>query len=127
MQPIIIKYNGGKFNIEIKQFNQQINVCKNQKVDGNSCIVNNTCWYKGMIQTIKPGDCNYYLMSENDFINMEESQTTTEYTNQTLVIQIINISIDRNQTNQIEQLKSENTNILQNPTKIKNNIYVELL
>jgi hypothetical protein len=105
MQPIIIKYNGGKINIEIKQFNQQINVSKNQKVNGKSCIVNNTCWYKGMIQTIKPGDCNYYLMSENDCINIEESQTTTEYTNQTLILQIITVSIDRKTKHKIENHK----------------------
>jgi hypothetical protein len=105
MQPIIIKYNGGNLNIEIKQFNQQINLSKNQKVNGNSCIVNNTCWCKGMIQTIKPGDCNYYLMSENDFINIEESQTTTEYTNQTLILQIITVSIDRKTKHKIENHK----------------------
>jgi hypothetical protein len=125
MQPIIIKYNGGKLNIEIKQFNQQINVCKNQKVNGNSCIVNNTCWYKGMIQTIKPGDCNYYLMSENDFINIETPQISTEDTRDKLIIQIINASINIKRKQKIETNKSENTNILQNLTKSKNNIYVE--
>jgi hypothetical protein len=125
MQPIIIKYNGGKLNIEIKQFNQQINLCKNQKVNGNSCIVNNTCWYKGMIQTIKPGDCNYYLMSENDFINIETPQISTEDTRDKLIIQIINASINIKRKQKIETNKSENTNILQNLTKIKNNIYVE--
>ena len=30
MQPILIKYNGGKLNIEVKEFNQQINSSKNQ-------------------------------------------------------------------------------------------------
>jgi hypothetical protein len=122
MQPILIKYNGGKLNIEIKQFNQQINLCKNQKVNGNSCIVNNTCWYKGMIQTIKPGDCNYYLMSENDFINIETPQISTEDTRDKLIIQIINASINIKRKQKIETNKSENTNVLQNLTKIKNNI-----
>jgi hypothetical protein len=71
MQPIIIQYNGGKLNIEIKQFKQHITLFRSPKVHGQSCIVKNTCWHKDMTQPIKPGDCKYYLMSNTNFINMK--------------------------------------------------------
>jgi hypothetical protein len=125
MQPIIIKYNGGKLNIEIKQFNQTINLSRSPKVYGQSCIIKSTRWHNDMTQTIKPGDCNYYLMSETDFINIETPQISTTDTHNKLIIQIINAGINIKQKINIEKLKSENINILQSPAKIKNNIYVE--
>jgi hypothetical protein len=132
MQPIIITYNGGKINIEIQQFNQRVNLSRSPKVHGQSCIVKNTCWHNDMIQTIKPGDCNYYLMSKTNFINIENPQISTEDTNNHLIIQIINASGNIKQQTVNEQIKSaklltaqtqklrrqvltsENTNILQN-------------
>ena len=70
MQPIRIKYNGGKINTEVQEFNQQINLSRNPKVHGNSCIVNNTCWHEDMEQTIKRREYKYYLMSNNDLFNI---------------------------------------------------------
>jgi hypothetical protein len=125
MQPIIIHYNGGKLNIEIKQFNQTINLSRHPKIHGQSCIVKNTCWHKDMTQTIKPGDCKYYLMSNNDFINIENPQISTEDTTDKLIIQVINASMNIKQKQHIEKILSEKTNILQNPTKIKSIIAVE--
>ena len=92
MQPIIIKYKSGQISIEVKEFNQEINLSKNQKLYGNSCIVNNTCWHEDMNQTIKPRGSNYYLMSKNEFVNIEEPTLTTEYKNNNLIIQIVNVS-----------------------------------
>jgi hypothetical protein len=144
MHPIVIKYNGGKINIEIKQFKQHITLSRSPKVHGKSCIVENTCWNNDMIQTIKPGNCNYYLMSKNKFINIENPQISTEDTTNTLIIQIINASVTIKQQTLNVQLqptkstitqqqkleqqlfKSENTNILQNHIKLKDNITVEI-
>jgi hypothetical protein len=142
MQQIVIKYNGGKINIEIKQFKQHITLSRSPKVHGQSCIVENTCWHNDMIQTIKPGTCNYYLMSNNKFINIENPQIS-EDTNNTLIIQIINASGNIKQqlvhekmksakslTAQTQKLRkqvlaSENTNILENKIKIRDTIAVE--
>ena len=66
---------------------------ENQKVHGNSCIVNNTCWHEDMEQTIKPREYTYYLMSNNEFANIEEPSTTTKYNNKTLVIQLISVRL----------------------------------
>ena len=92
MKPIIIKYNSGTINIEVQEFNQQIHLSKNQKLHGNSCIVKNTCWGEDMHQTIKPRESNYYLISKNEFVNIEEPTLTTEYKNNNLIIQIVNVS-----------------------------------
>ena len=70
MQPVIIQYNRGKVNVEVKEFNPQLNVSRNQKLHGNSCIVNNTCWHEDMEQTIKRREYKYYLMSNNDLFNI---------------------------------------------------------
>jgi hypothetical protein len=59
-----------------------------------------------MIQTIKPGDCNYYLMSKNNFINIENPQISTEDTNNNLIIQIINASVTIKQQIVNEKTKS---------------------
>ena len=123
MQPIIIKYNSGKINIEVKEFNQEIHLSKNQKLNGHSCIVNNTCWNDDMHQTIKPRESNYYLMSKNEFVNIEEPTLTTKHKNNTLIIQIVNIYTNVKQKNRI--IKSENKHISQNQMKTKDNIFVE--
>ena len=143
MQPIIIKYNGGQISIEVKEFNQEINLSKNQKLYGNSCIVNNTCWHEDMNQTIKPKESNYYLMSKNEFVNIEEPTLTTEHKNNNLIIQIVNVSttiktratpeksqsdklvITQKQRKRRQLLKSENKNISPNQIKTKDNITVE--
>ena len=74
-------------------------------------------------------------MSNNHFVNIEPS-TATNYNNETLVIQIINVSSNTKQTNKIEKsqsekliiaqhrsriqlLKYENTNILQTNLKLR--------
>ena len=143
MQPIIIRYNGGKINIEVKEFNQTIKLSRNPKVHGNSCIVNNTCWHEDMEQTIKPKEQNYYAMSNNEFVNTEEPSTTTKYNNNTLLIQIISDSLTITQTtmeklnydilviaqkqrSRGQLLKSENTNILQTHLNVKDNIALEV-
>ena len=123
MQPIIIKYSGGKINIEVKEFNQEIHLSKNQKLHGNSCIVNNTCW-QDIHQTIKLRESNYYLMSKNEFVNIEEPTLTTDYKNNTLIIQIVNekSQADKLVTTQKQRakrqlLKYENKNMSSKQTK----------
>ena len=142
MQPIIIKYSYGKINIEVKEFNQEIYLSKNQKLHGSSCIVNNTCWHEDIHQTIKLRESNYYLMSKNEFVNIEEPTLTTYYKNNTFIIQIVNVSTNIKQTKTIEKsqadtlvttqkqrarrqlLKSENKNVSPKQIKTKDKITV---
>ena len=142
MQPIIIKYSGGKIDIEVKEFNQEIHLSKNQKLHGNSCIVNNTCWHEDIHQTIKLRESNYYLMSKNEFVNIEEPTLTTYYKNNTFIIQIVNVSTNIKKTKTIEKsqadtlvttqkqrarrqlLKSENKNVSPKQIKTKDKITV---
>ena len=131
MQPIIIKYNSGKINIEVKEFNQEIHLSKNQKLNGHSCIVNNTCWNDDMHQTIKPRESNYYLMSKNEFVNIEEPTLTTDYKNNTLIIQIVNkksqadtLVTTQKQRERRQLLKSENKNVSPKQIKTKDKITV---
>ena len=106
MQPIIIKYSGGKINIEIKKFNQEIHLSKNQKLYSNLCIVNNTCWKDDIHQTIKQGETNYYLMSKNEFVNLEEPIFTTDNKN-TLIIQIVNVKTNTKNKKTIEKSQAD--------------------
>jgi 3-methyladenine DNA glycosylase Mpg len=78
-----------------------------------------------MTQTIKPGDCNYYLMSNNNCINIENPQISTEDTPDKLIIQVINVSRNLKQNEQIKAIKPKTINILKGPTKIKSHISVE--
>ena len=105
MQSILINYTGGEINIEVKEFNQQINLSRNPKVHGNSCSVNSTCCDEDMEQTIKPREYTYDLMSNNEFVTIEEPSTTTNYNNTTLLIQVINVSLTITQQMTIENLK----------------------
>jgi hypothetical protein len=96
-----------------------------------------------MNQTIKPGNYNYYLMSNDNFINVDDPQILEDITDN-LIIQIINVS--RNvkkpvavhdkiisakslsaQTQKLRKqaLTSENANILKNKIIIRDNISVE--
>ena len=130
MQPIIITYRGGKINIEVKEVNQEIYLSKNPKLHGNSCIVNNTCW-QDIHQTIKLRESNYYLMSKNEFVNIEEPTLTTDYKNNTLIIQIVNeksqadtlINTQKQQARR-QLLKSENKNVPLKQNKTKDKITV---
>ena len=92
MQPTIINCNGGNKNIEVKEINQEVHLSTNQKLHGNSCIVNNTCWGEEMHQTIKPRESNHYLMSKHEFVNIEEPTITTEYKTNVLISQSVNVS-----------------------------------
>ena len=131
MQPIIIKYSYGKINIEVKEFNQEIYLSKNQKLHGSSCIVNNTCWHEDIHQTIKLRESNYYLMSKNEFVNIEEPTLTTDYKNNTFIIQIVNeksqadtLVTTQKQRARRQLLKSENKNVSPKQIKTKDKITV---
>jgi hypothetical protein len=103
MQPIIINYNGGKINIEFKQFNQTINLSRKPIIHGQACIIESTSWQK--TQTIKPGNYNYYLMSNNNFINIDYPQISEDITDK-LIIQIINASKNIKQQPVQEKIQS---------------------
>ena len=143
MRSLSINYNGGNINIEVKEFNQHVSLSRNPKVHGNSCIVNNTCWHEDMEQTIKPREYNYYAMSNNEFVNTEELSTSTNYNNNTLLIQSISVSLTITQTtleklnceklviaqkqrSRGQLLKSENTNVLQTQLNVKDNLALEV-
>ena len=143
MRSISINYNGGNITIEVQEFNQHVSLSRNPKVHGNACIVHNTCWHEDMEQTLKPREYNYYAMSNNEFVNTEEPATTTKYNNNTLLIQIISVSLNITQTtmeklnydilviaqkqrSRGQLLKSENTNILQTQLNVKDNIALEV-
>ena len=82
-------------------------------------------------------------MSNNEFVNTEEPSTTTKYINNTLLIQILSVSLNITQTtmeklnydilviaqkqrSRGQLLKSENTNILQTQLNVKDNIALEV-
>jgi ribosomal protein L18 len=74
-------------------------------------------------------------MSKNKFINIENPDISAEYTTNNLIIQIINASktikdakafTAQKQKLKKQVLTSENTNILNNHIKIKDNITVEM-
>jgi hypothetical protein len=125
MQTVIIQYNGGKSTIEFKQFNQTINLSRNLKIHGQACIVKNTTW-QDMTQTIKPGNYNYYLMSNNKFINCIEHPPLSEDTTDKLIIQIVNVSKNLKQYKHLKPLQPDNNNILKSSNKIKSYISVEI-
>ena len=82
-------------------------------------------------------------MSNNEFVNTEELSTSTNYNNNTLLIQIISVSLTITQTtleklnceklviaqkqrSRGQLLKSENTNVLQTQLNVKDNLALEV-